>query len=205
MKRFFLPACLAGFVWLAACDQEEAGLQVQPHDENAYMGFMHQMMEQMDTMSTTGDPDYDFAMMMPMHHQTAIDMAQYELQNGDDTTIQAIAQRVIAEQQIEISEFTAFLTSYQPDGQTNAAYAMAVMQAMEKMGKAVDLRVLTGDADQDFAALMIDHHQSAIDVSQALLDHGEATVTRELAQNIVASQAKEIDELQTWLLQNKSY
>ena len=38
----------------------------------------------MESMKMTGDTDRDFATMMKAHHQGAIDMAQMELQNGND-------------------------------------------------------------------------------------------------------------------------
>ena len=49
---------------------------------------MNNMMQQMQTMKPTGDPDYDFAMMMKHHHQGSIDMAKSELAGGRRSTIE---------------------------------------------------------------------------------------------------------------------
>jgi uncharacterized protein (DUF305 family) len=43
---------------------------------------MHNMMDDMMAMKMTMDPDEDFAMMMKMYHQRAIEMANAELKEG---------------------------------------------------------------------------------------------------------------------------
>lgn len=50
----------------------------------------------------------------------------------------------------------------------------------------------TGDADRDFAAMMIAHHQGAIDMAQAELRHGTNEQLRRIAQEIVVDQIAEI-------------
>lgn len=51
---------------------------------------------------------------------------------------------------------------------------------------------LTGNVDQDFAALMIPHHQGAIDMAQIELDHGKNEELKKMARAIMDAQAKEI-------------
>lgn len=67
------------------------------------------MMKSMESMKTSGDTDHDFAMMMKVHHQGAIDMAQLELKNGKDAKMRAMAKRIIEAQQKEIKEFDQWL------------------------------------------------------------------------------------------------
>lgn len=69
-------------------------------------------MKSMESMKTTGDPDRDFAMMMKMHHQGAIDMAQMELKSGKDAYLKAMAKKVIDAQQKEIKEFDQWLAKH---------------------------------------------------------------------------------------------
>lgn len=202
--NFFLPS-IGLLIALVACNDDEEGLAVQPHDSNVMMNIMHTMMDEMDSMERTGDPDHDFAMMMKMHHQGAINMAEEELNSGDDEQMRTIAQQIIDAQQAEIVMIDNFLASHQPGGVISEPFAMESMMAMDKMMKANDLRVLTGDIDQDFASLMIDHHQSAIDNSESLLDFGQTDDMRSLAMKIAEDQQGEILELQNWLLVNKSY
>lgn len=48
------------------------------------MTIMHNMVDEMMAMQMPPDPDIAFGLMMRMHHQGAIDMANKELQSGDD-------------------------------------------------------------------------------------------------------------------------
>ena len=82
------------------------GMPVPPGDMRA---SMMGMMKNMESMKMTGDTDRDFAMMMKMHHQGAIDMAQIELQSGKDPKMRAMAKRIIAAQKKEIKEFEQWL------------------------------------------------------------------------------------------------
>jgi uncharacterized protein (DUF305 family) len=204
--RLPLLASLFAFGALTSCKKDEAdGLMVQPHDQNAFMTIMHDMSKEMDMMTPTMDPDNDYAKMMVMHHTGAIKMGQKELSDGDDPTIKAIAQKMITAQQAEIAQFNAFLTSHPAHAPMVMEFMDRAMMAMETMDKNNDLRVLTGDADQDFAQLMIDHHTSAIEMSEDELSLGRETTPKTMATKIIADQQMEIKELQDWLLKNKKY
>src|SRR5712691_3360191 len=72
-------------------------------------GSMMGMMKDMETMKMTGDTDRDFATMMKVHHQGAIDMSQVELQSGKDPKMRAMAKRIIEAQKKEIKEFEQWL------------------------------------------------------------------------------------------------
>src|SRR6185312_1366862 len=50
----------------------------------------------------------------------------------------------------------------------------------------------TGDVDADFVAMMVPHHQGAIDMALAVLRHGHNPQIRRLAQEIIVSQQQEI-------------
>lgn len=50
----------------------------------------------------------------------------------------------------------------------------------------------TGDVDQDFVAMMVPHHQGAIDMAQAELRHGHDERLRRIAQEIIVEQQQEI-------------
>ncbi len=50
----------------------------------------------------------------------------------------------------------------------------------------------TGDVDRDFVALMVPHHQGAIDMALAVLRYGRNERIRRLAQEIIVTQQQEI-------------
>jgi uncharacterized protein (DUF305 family) len=73
---------------------------------------MSAMMKDMQGMTMTGDTDRDFATMMRMHHQGALDMAQAELDSGKDPQLKSMAKKIIASQQKEIKEFDQWLAKH---------------------------------------------------------------------------------------------
>jgi len=63
--------------------------------------------------------------------------------------------------------------------------------AMTKMMAGMEVAP-SGDVDRDFAAMMIPHHQGAIDMARAELRFGHNELLRRLAQEIVVDQQQEI-------------
>lgn len=63
--------------------------------------------------------------------------------------------------------------------------------AMKKMMGDMAVRP-TGDVDTDFVAMMVPHHQGAIDMALAVLRHGRNPQIRRLAQEIIVTQQQEI-------------
>lgn len=62
--------------------------------------------------------------------------------------------------------------------------------------------MMNEDADVAFACGMIAHHQGAIDMAEVLLDHGEDPQMRALAEEIIAAQVDEIEQMTSWLAEN---
>jgi hypothetical protein len=63
--------------------------------------------------------------------------------------------------------------------------------AMDKMMAAMDVKP-SGDFDRDFAAMMIPHHQGAIDMAVIELRYGKNELLRRIAQEIIVDQMQEI-------------
>ena len=87
-------------------------------------------------------------------------------------------------------------------GQGNSAdstFASQMMQAMDRMNSGMAAARPTGDPDRDFAAMMIPHHQGAIDMAKVELIYGRDPVLRRLAQGIIVEQQQEIELMQRGL------
>jgi Domain of unknown function (DUF305) len=72
-----------------------------------------------------------------------------------------------------------------------AAFAAENATAMAKMMAGMDVKP-SGDIDRDFAAMMIPHHQGAIDMALAELRYGRNEPLRRIAQEIIVEQQQEI-------------
>jgi uncharacterized protein (DUF305 family) len=163
------------------------------------MTMMTAMMDNMKGMTSSGNPDNDFANMMKAHHLGAIEMAQLEVAQGTNAEMKAMAQKMIDDQQVEVAEFNTFLSSHSPHGGGDAFFkeSMALMNNMK-----MDMDH-SGSIDKQFAQMMIPHHQSAVDMSKAYIKQGaHEEKLKRMANAIIASQEKEIGELKAWLAKN---
>lgn len=78
-----------------------------------------------------------------------------------------------------------------PPASGETAFLAENEAAMTRMMNAMAVPA-TGDVDRDFVAMMIPHHQGAIDMAQAVLRHGSNERIRRIAQEIVVGQQQEI-------------
>jgi len=85
---------------------------------------------------------------------------------------------------------------------TTTASTKKYQQINDNMHKSMDIK-FTGDADKDFLAAMIPHHQGAVDMAEVVLQHGKNPKIRQLAQEIITMQKKEIAEMKQLLKDSK--
>jgi uncharacterized protein (DUF305 family) len=85
-------------------------------------------------------------------------------------------------------------------GQESPA-TLAYMEANAKMHTDMAIE-FTGDADVDFIAGMIPHHQGAVEMAKIVLEHGKDPEVRKLAEGIIAAQETEIAWMTDWLAKN---
>lgn len=166
--------------------------------DSSMMGLMHANMQAMMKEPSQGSADRDFARLMQIHHQGAIDMAQRLLQHGSDAGLKAMAQKMISDQKREQAELEKFMGNTRPSGDSSFyRKAMSDMQGMQ-----MDMST-GGTEDQQFARMMIPHHQGAVQMAQTYLQSGAANAElRTMAQKMITEQQKEIAELQAWLKKN---
>lgn len=114
MRKRFLACSLAIATVTAFCGAASA--QSSSAAGSSASGQMHQKMmdgmQKMQSMQPTGDTDKDFAMMMRMHHQQALEMAQVELNAGKSPEMKAMARKIMAGQKKEIEEFDKWMASH---------------------------------------------------------------------------------------------
>ena len=72
-------------------------------------------------------------------------------------------------------------------------------QAMTTMCENMDTMPMTGHLDMDFLMMMISHHQSALEMSQAYLTEGSNPEIVAISTKIIEAQKKEIAEMNAML------
>jgi uncharacterized protein (DUF305 family) len=73
-----------------------------------------------------------------------------------------------------------------------AGFAARMHEDMARMFTDMEAAPMTGDPDVDFMAMMIPHHQGAVDMAREVLIHGRDPLVRGLAEGIIAGQQVEI-------------
>lgn len=210
MKKLILPVSLC--LLLVACNDnashteenttttiDTATAETAPASASdvsaALKGSMDKMTSELKAYTPSGDPDHDFASIMRIHHQGAVEMMQAYLPGAKDEMLKSMAQSGITKQQGEISELETFLNGHQPGTQKNSFGKDAVQMITDMM--MMDNH--PADADKAFAAMMAPHHESAVHVSQMYLNHGKDEKLKTMAKKIASEQQKETDELKKWL------
>lgn len=166
--------------------------------DKAVKEIMQDMMQQMHKMEMTCDPDIDFAMMMIMHHDAGIKMADAELMYGhgevNDLAIKTKEGNIASKQRLQ-----AFLASHpnpEPLSKEQCKLFMKEMdETMKQMMACMRKTPDTDDVDVDFANQMICHHQGAIAMSRVELKWGDDEAALNEAKTIIEEQAQEIIEL----------
>jgi len=75
------------------------------------------------------------------------------------------------------------------------AFATLMAESMVKMHEGMNVRQ-THDPDRDFAAMMVPHHQGAVDMALVELRFGHDPRLRRLAEGIIVEQRQEIEVMQ---------
>ena len=78
-----------------------------------------------------------------------------------------------------------------PDYSSEQPFLSENAAAMNKMMADMTIKP-TGNVDRDFVAMMVPHHQGAIDMAKAELRYGHNEQLRRMAQEIVVTQQQEI-------------
>lgn len=154
------------------------------------------MMEEMNAVEMTMDPDVDFARMMLPHHQGSIDMGNIVLEYGEHEELLMLAEQIIAGDEASQVRLNEFLEAHgDPVPQEDTGFMDEMDTVMMKMNETMQAMHYTSDPDYDFAEMMIHHHQGAIDMSEVELEYGAEEMARTEAQTIIDDQQEEIIEL----------
>ena len=154
----------------------------------------------MNEKMRTGDFDCDFADIMTIHHQEALDLCEVEILRGNDTELKWIAQNMLDLPKNDNTELGQFVENYRIVDPEKQKYDLhyELTETMKMMLSKMNRVKMTGNSDNDFVALMIPHHQSGLEMAKDEISHGKNSKIKKIAQNIVEVQSKELSALKSW-------
>ena len=151
-----------------------------------------------------GNIDRHFIEQMIPHHDGAIAMATLALKKATRPEIKTLAEAVIRDQNKEIEDMGSwykdwFQTEVPKGGSSMMGGGMMSGSGMH-MGGREDMQTLENaiDFDKAFIEAMIPHHQLAVMMAQMLRSGTNRPEMLSLANNIIESQSREIQEMQSW-------
>lgn len=143
--------------------------------------------------------DRAFIDAMVPHHESALEMARSAKAAGlTEPALAQVADDILATQQAEIDQMREWRGEWFGSSDVDPEGAAALGMSAEQMGMAHDAGDLlnSGDVDSDFATMMIDHHQGAIEMAELALERAEHDELKELAEAIIVAQQREIEVLE---------
>ncbi|ARV59639.1 DUF305 domain-containing protein [Nostocales cyanobacterium HT-58-2] len=167
-------------------------------------GMNHSMA--MDNGPADANYDLRFIDAMIPHHQGATQMAKEAQQKSKRPEIKKLAGEIIKAQNKEIAELKQWRTAWYPKAPSTPMAWHAQMNHMMPMSseqeKAMRMDMDLGAADAQFDLrfinAMIPHHEGAITMAQDALSKSKRPEIKKLAQDIITSQQKEIDQMKQW-------
>ncbi|WP_040779913.1 DUF305 domain-containing protein [Calidithermus timidus] len=173
------------------------GLALAQTDHSQHGGMP---MKSMGALEKLSGKDFDVAYMSMMieHHKGAVEMARAALEVSKDERVRKAAQDIIAVQNREIAQLTAWLK-----GWYGLAPSRMYMDMMRDDMKTMMDAAMTGmkgqNPDRAFLEGMIPHHQDAIDMSELALKKANQPELKKFAQEVIAVQSREIQQYRQWL------
>jgi len=151
------------------------------------------------------EADAQFAQMMVIHHQGAIEMADDVADRASTTAVRDLASRISAAQGPEIDQMASWLATWGEDAPQDADMMGMEHDGMDMGGMGQEdamnaLASATGvEVDRKFLELMILHHLGAVQMAEEEASGGQNSGAVDLARSIVDAQEAEIAEMKLLL------
>jgi uncharacterized protein (DUF305 family) len=140
--------------------------------------------------------DRAFIDAMVPHHQGAVEMAEVALENAEHQQIRDLSEDIVSAQEAEIEELKSI--KKEQYGTSEVPMEMSA-QEMQMMGMTDPQELANKEPfDKAFIDAMIPHHQSAIEMANVALEESKNPQIRQIAEDIVSAQMREISQLQRW-------
>jgi uncharacterized protein (DUF305 family) len=217
-KKYFIKLTTIGLIaFLTACSQtttnqsknktnqdKSTAVEVTSKQNNSGMGMHHNMSMDLGT----DDEQYDLRFIDSMipHHQGAIAMAKEVLEKTKRPEMKQLAEAIITAQNLEIERMQQWRKSwYTKASDTPIMWSSQMNHSMPMTDEHMSNMMMNmnlGDADDEFDLrfinAMIPHHEGALIMAKDALTKTKRSEIKQLAEGILSSQQKEIDEMKQW-------
>ena len=193
---FVLPALSSGAL-LAGCSGSDQGRTDMPG-----MGSGSSSVSASASQGDHTQADVTFAQQMVPHHQQAVEMAKLVPSHSTNQKVLELASQIQQAQDPEIQKMTGWLQTWGAPAPTTGMNmpgmnmpgmdhgSMPGMMTSDDMTK---LGQVKGAAfDRLWLQMMIQHHQGAVEMAKTELQQGASNEAKQLAQQIIDTQQKEI-------------
>jgi uncharacterized protein (DUF305 family) len=209
MKRFkaFTSRTILGGIAIASLAACSSTVQ---NPSSTAPAMDHSKMDHDSMSMDLGPADANFELrfvdaMMP-HHQGAVVMAKEAQQKSKRPEIKKLAADMIKAQDQEIAEMKQWRQAWYPKANSTAMVYDSKMGHMMPMSEdqrkgmmmSMDLGSADDQFDRRFIDAMIPHHEGAVVMAKDALAKSKRPEIKKLAQEIVASQQKEIAQMKQW-------
>ena len=202
---FVLPALAAGAL-LAGCSGSAQG-----HGDMPGMATGSSSVSVPVPQGDHTQADVTFAQQMVPHHRQAVEMAKLVPSHSTNQKVLELASQIQQAQDPEIQKMTGWLQTWGAPAPTTGMNmpgmnmpgmdhgSMPGMMTSDDMTK---LGQVKGAAfDRLWLQMMIQHHQGAVEMAKTELQQGASNEARQLAQQIIDTQQKEIATMNQLLSQ----
>ena len=151
-----------------------------------------------------GQIDAHFIEQMIPHHEDAITMAKIALTSAEHSEIKTLANDIVRAQSEEIDQMKQWYKSWfgneVPNISSSMGHGTGAMMHGGMMGNETDIKTLENAKpfDKEFIEQMIPHHQMAVMMAQMLSRSTSRSEMKQLAENIISAQTKEINQMRKW-------
>ncbi|MGC5617648.1 DUF305 domain-containing protein [Georgenia sp. Z1491] len=189
---------------LAACGNgdQDAATSAAAEEESSETTTESTLQPEVSDMHN--EADVNFAQMMIVHHEGAIEMADVAVERAGSQEVRTLAEGISAAQGPEITQMTSWLEAWgeetSPAGDGGMDHGGMEMEGLTQEEAMVELEsVPDAEFELRFLELMIAHHRGAVDMAETELDDGENPEALALAQTMIDDQQAEITEMEDML------
>ena len=176
--------------------------QKQGYNEE-YTTIFNNMMKAMNAAPNTGNVNLDFVLEMIPHHEGGINMAKAIVKYGSNPEVKKIAENIITSQEAQIPIMQQLKAKFEKEKPSSKADSEEYLEEYNKvkdtMFKEMQGVEITNNVDANFLQEMIYHHEGAIGMAKDILKYTKDPELRKLAENIVTTQSKGIEEMKALL------